>query len=1705
MNMKIYLQWLYKKISNYNLFILEENDYDDDNTKDPTVLLKHQKYKTRLYVVLLMVCLYLLFYVTLLNVESKTILISGVTLETFNELYSEYNQTLSCPCRTSTIPYKSFVFINVTIHPVCSSIFIDSQWVDRLYLENASLYGVWDFRTTAYYQFQLLSTLCSFAKDNIDQIQNDINNTDFVSIELICEAEVHRQVNDLVDFRKSHFSRLAMSFLNYWNTISQEHYLVSALGTNWITEIVDNFAPKLVIRGMYVGISIEKGISRPCSKANSVIPATFAPPSKVRFPFERRSVMEPMPNSKLIKGFFAGCTPLEALLESTLDCLYDHKCIQLLLHAFPKLNQLNISWSDSILSTKNENISINNYFKALFVTNWSLNVDHPTYFHQCSPSTCTYTVKDQMNLSYTITLLISLYGGVIIILRFVASCSICALCLFASLSSTTTTVIELNPSLSTFQSLDVKYSTELQCPCSNQAIPHQSFISFSPILHQICRSSFVLDDWITILKALLHRVANTSWSTLAYMQFAILSHLCQLANETINDAIDQYLLQFFIASSALNEANFYLQLNTSLTQLYQSTFYNFDLLKDVVHLIMQIDQPCMGDIIWSQNEVHSDFMMHTLINETNGHTLQVQFILNGIKEMSSRRFICICAINPNCGDTAHIYNSAWTNYGKDDIYNIPGWMQGCFTLDSLLLSTFQLVYMNSDDFLNFMNHIQLGETGLGKISSPFRLQPLFYDPKTSHYPPNTSISTIIKELMIEQWNPSLTYEQFYKSCAPNYCSYPEKIRNNNFIGVIIILISMISSIVIVLKLLTPRLVQAIFKILARFNKTTRQTQPVLAPRRSLDQLKTWIRHLIKLLRSTLVTLNIFPLRDLGSHRDRETAKRYGQWATRLYILLLIASHTILIFYTIVQQRTSRTTYLKPDLFYYNHLREIYGDQLKCSCSQIASTYDRFVKIEPIFHSVCRSNFVSEEWRLGLVNGLVPNFTVFNRRDYRRFLPAHLYYLQKLCNISEQSVQHSINEFLTSLLVTVELLPKNQFDNHLNATIEQSKSRAPILVSRLLSFIQSLSHGNALISTYETNFEYILPANKIYNSYLPTQGIVYDDQCSCGKSPTCTTQAVFIEGNPLRNFSVHGMKMGCTPSESFLASTLQCFYNQSCLDLIQTHTNYNFSITPLQTSNGSFSQNTTIDELKINLFIENWSMDVNYSSYYEQCSPSICFYISVQRFNIFSIIAAVLGLQGGLSIVLKWICPKLIRIGFWIYNKRKNPANSIGATDSIADSSHINSNSDENKTTPTNSICHRLFIKVTFTIILFLCISGGFLLFSVQYIRRDSLPTASIDNRSNSTIMPMSSTTSEPICPPKFNRLSMNVLCLGSLRDLATVVDVNNDSRVDLILVCIENDTINVLLSNGDGTFQTPIVYLFELSKVVDIHVGDINNDTRLDLVLVYNTYVLNVVPIFGNGNGTFQTQHRQSISTNHYISHSILADLNQDNQLDIILTGLREYIDIYFGDGTGNFSLQSKLFAGRRSSPGKIFLPNFNEDNHLDIAVMDYHSAFMHVFFGSNHGSFHLHQWFFTSMNFQHSNIVHGNFRRDNQSDIVFLRSWTNTIFMSYRYSNGSFHAREQIVLESELRSESAVVSDLNGDNYPDIIVTSLSPYMIHGFLGDGNGNFRAHTIYSNEIGSDEVWTDVKDFNNDNCQDIISVTDGLKTIDIFLNTCHCFT
>jgi hypothetical protein len=112
-----------------------------------------------------------------------------------------------------------------------------------------------------------------------------------------------------------------------------------------------------------------------------------------------------------------------------------------------------------------------------------------------------------------------------------------------------------------------------------------------------------------------------------------------------------------------------------------------------------------------------------------------------------------------------------------------------------------------------------------------------------------------------------------------------------------------------------------------------------------------IRNLVTYLYNTVVDLNIFPVRDFGSNVNRTTAKRLGQWSTRLFIILFIIGLSILALYTIVKPQVRTNTFDKPSLNVYNRLKRDYEDKLECPCSSIASTYNQFVKIEPVFHQV----------------------------------------------------------------------------------------------------------------------------------------------------------------------------------------------------------------------------------------------------------------------------------------------------------------------------------------------------------------------------------------------------------------------------------------------------------------------------------------------------------------------------------------------------------------------------------------------------------------------------------------------------------------------------------------------------------------------------------------------------------------------------------
>ena len=208
----------------------------------------------------------------------------------------------------------------------------------------------------------------------------------------------------------------------------------------------------------------------------------------------------------------------------------------------------------------------------------------------------------------------------------------------------------------------------------------------------------------------------------------------------------------------------------------------------------------------------------------------MQILLHEIQQVNSTLVTCFCAINPTCETPAALYDSVLnydTNVTVNTIVDMHGWNQGCLSMDSLLFSTLQCFYAdaNSDCFAFVVSHllkIKLNYEILGPLI--LNINPLIYNPTQTRYPPNTTISVIIKELMLETWNAFLSYESFYQSCSPIYCSYSERIHQQTCLEIFVTLVSMIGGVVVSLRFLTPRFVRLTWKVPNMFVKKPRQVE-----------------------------------------------------------------------------------------------------------------------------------------------------------------------------------------------------------------------------------------------------------------------------------------------------------------------------------------------------------------------------------------------------------------------------------------------------------------------------------------------------------------------------------------------------------------------------------------------------------------------------------------------------------------------------------------------------------------------------------------------------------------------------------------------------------------------------------------------------------------------------------------------------------------
>ena len=284
----------------------------------------------------------------------------------------------------------------------------------------------------------------------------------------------------------------------------------------------------------------------------------------------------------------------------------------------------------------------------------------------------------------------------------------------------------------------------------------------------------------------------------------------------------------------------------------------------------------------------------------------------------------------------------------------------------------------------------------------------------------------------------------------------------------------------------------------------------------------------------------------------------------------------------------------------------------------------------------------------------------------------------------------------------------------------------------------------------------------------------------------------------------------------------------------------------------------------------------------------------------------------------------------------------------------------------------------------------------------------------------------------------------------TVNDFNKDKHLDIAFIDDVTETVNIILGYGNRTFGELTKYSTgSNTRPISITSGDVNDDGRLDIVVA--NYGTNSIAIFlGSGNGKFALFTIYSTGDNSLPSMLTIADLNNDNQLDITVANPgTNSIGVFFGYGNGSFGPQQIYLTGSSSSPYWISVADLNNDHWLDLAVANYNTQNVGVFLGNSQEYLGSEATYPTGFKSQPYSIAVGDFNKDNRLDIAVAAYGTNNIAILLGHPNKDTTNKNWIASD---------VPILLGDYYADFVTqraysTGSSPRPYSVAIGDLNND----------------------------------------------------
>ncbi|CAF4701818.1 unnamed protein product [Rotaria sp. Silwood1] len=350
--------------------------------------------------------------------------------------------------------------------------------------------------------------------------------------------------------------------------------------------------------------------------------------------------------------------------------------------------------------------------------------------------------------------------------------------------------------------------------------------------------------------------------------------------------------------------------------------------------------------------------------------------------------------------------------------------------------------------------------------------------------------------------------------------------------------------------------------------------------------------------------------------------------------------------------------------------------------------------------------------------------------------------------------------------------------------------------------------------------------------------------------------------------------------------------------------------------------------------------------------------------------------------------------------------------------------------------------------------------------------------------------------PNATTYSANIIVLPIS---VTVGDVNNDHKLDLVVTDGLFDNVGVLLGHGDGIFSNATTYSVGRSSSPNgVSLVDLNNDNHLDLIV--STLDGGFIGIFiGYGNGSFQEVTTYSTESTSSLYYMAIADFNNDHQHDFVVTDItNDEIIIFYGYGNGSFRLARRYPTGFGSSPYAITTAKLKNNQQINIVITLWGTGNVGILTEYNAAEFASKKTYPTGSASQPYSVTVGKYNNDSYVDIAVVNAGKDNLDILFNSGNGTFETQITYPIGADSYPQYVITDDINKDDHLDIVTVNSKSNSISVIMGHGNGTFDIPKVYSTGENSYPLAIVVDDFNKDNRSDLIIANAGTDSIGVLI-------